>query len=59
MSHILKRNGLNPDKSQILAIKKISRNVTDLQRFLWLVTYLAKFITTLSGHCEVSRNSLK
>lgn len=57
MGHVLTQNGLKPDDSKIHAIQKMAKpeNLTDLQRFLGLVTYLAKFVPALSERCEVLR----
>ncbi len=54
LGHIVSDKALSADPSKIEAIKalKVPEDVTSLQRFLGMVTYLAKFSTNLS---EVTR----
>ena len=48
--HILSKTGLNPDPKKVEAITNICnpKNKEELQRFLGMVTYLAKFIPNYS-----------
>ncbi|XP_055527046.1 uncharacterized protein LOC129719680 [Wyeomyia smithii] len=52
--HVLSRDGLKPDPSKTAAISEMPqpRDAAELQRFLGLATYMAKFISKLS---ELSR----
>lgn len=52
--HVLSRDGLKPDPSKTAAIREMPepKDATELQRFLGLATYMAKFIPKLS---ELSR----
>ena len=50
IGHILSKEGLKPDPKKTQAIKMMNKpnNKEELQRFLGMITYLAKFIPNLS-----------
>ena len=50
IGHVLNKDGLKPDPNKTKAISEMNRpsNKEELQRFLGMVTYLAKFIPNLS-----------
>ncbi|KAL2090027.1 hypothetical protein ACEWY4_014715 [Coilia grayii] len=50
MGHILTAEGLKPDPQKVEAVKKMQKltNKTELQTYLGMITYLAKFLPQLS-----------
>ena len=50
MGHILTADGLKPDPKKVEAVRKMQKptNKTELQTYLGMITYLAKFILHLS-----------
>ena len=50
IGHILSKEGLKPDPQKVRAITEMNRpqNKEELQRFLEMVTYVAKFIPNFS-----------
>ena len=61
IGHILNKDGLKPDPEKIKAISpmKKTQNKEELQRFLGMVTYLAKFIPNLSQSAAPLRTLLE
>ncbi|XP_039870493.1 uncharacterized protein LOC120723214 [Simochromis diagramma] len=57
LGHIFSADGLKPDQSKIEAVKKMPTPECkkDVERFLGMVTYLAKFIPNMSQHTEPLR----
>ncbi|KAL7873908.1 hypothetical protein SRHO_G00048780 [Serrasalmus rhombeus] len=57
LGHILSKDGLKPDPSKIEAIRKMPTPECkkDVERFLGMVTFLAKFIPNMSQHTEPLR----
>ena len=57
LGHILSKDGLKPDQSKIEAVRKMPTPECkkDVERFLGVVTYLAKFIPNMSKHTEPLR----
>lgn len=57
LGHIFSKDGLKPDQSKIEAVKKMAtlECKKDVERFLGMVTYLAKFIPNMSQHTEPLR----
>lgn len=57
LGHIFSKDGLKPDQSKIEAVKKMPTPECkkDVERFLGMVTYLAKFIPNMSQHTEPLR----
>ena len=53
--------GIRPDPSKVEAIKQLPSptNITDLQKVLGIITYLAPFIPDLSRLTEPMRDLLK
>ena len=58
LGHKLSSQGISPDLEKVSAIKAISYpcNQKELQRFLRMVAYLAKFIPNLSNETTILRN---
>ncbi|KAL7880974.1 hypothetical protein SRHO_G00032280 [Serrasalmus rhombeus] len=62
LGHILSKDGLKPDPSKIEAIRKMPTPECkkDVERFLGMVTFLAKFIPNMSQYteplCELNRD---
>jgi len=58
MGHLLTSKGLKPDPKKISAISsmKAPENVQELKRFLGMVSYLAKFLPSISSETEILRN---
>ena len=58
---IYDKNGIRPDPSKVEAINQLpsSTNITDLQKVLGIITYLAPFITHLSDLIAPMRDLLK
>ncbi|KAL7889063.1 hypothetical protein AOLI_G00040370 [Acnodon oligacanthus] len=61
LGHIFSEDGLKPDQSQIEAVKDMPKPKCkkDEERFLGLVTYLAKFIPNMSQHTEPLRGLIR
>lgn len=61
LGHVLSENGIKPDPKKIKAIKEfaVPKNREDLQRFLGMITYLAKFTPHLSDLTHSLRQLLK
>ena len=57
LGHIFSKDGLKPDQSKIEAVRKMPTPECkkDVERFLGVVTYLAKFIPNMSKHTEPLR----
>jgi hypothetical protein len=57
MGHILSANGLSPDPEKVKAVVNMETpsDVKGVQRLLGVVTYLAKFLPSLSSICEPLR----
>ena len=57
IGHLLTPNGVKPDPDKIHAITEMPRprNVTEVQRFLGFINYLAKFLPNLSEVCAPLR----
>lgn len=57
LGHIFSKDGLKPDQSKIEAVKKMATPECkkDVERFLGMITYLAKFIPNMSQHTEPLR----
>ena len=58
---IYDKNGIRPDRSKVEAIKQLPSptNITDLQKVLEIITYLAPFIPHLSDLTAPMRDLLK
>ena len=56
VGHTLTKDGLKPDLKKTKAITAMPKNREELQRFLGLLTYLAKFIPNLSQVVSPLRN---
>lgn len=54
LGHLITDKGLLPDPAKVTAIQQLKRPtcVRELQRFLGMVTYLAKFIPNLADKTE-------
>lgn len=61
IGHVLTKEGLKPDPKKTEAINSMStpKNKEELQRFLGMITYLAKFIPNLSQAAEPLRTLLE
>nr|XP_039255361.1 uncharacterized protein K02A2.6-like [Styela clava] len=61
IGHLLTDKGLKPDPNKVKAVQDmpVPENVKDLQRFLGVITYLAKFIPNLSQIAAPLRNLLE
>ena len=57
IGHVTTRNGLKADLKKVKAIITMERpaDVPVVQRFIWLVKYLSKFLQDLSELCEPLR----
>ena len=57
MGHVISKEGVCPDPEKVVAIDNMEKptNVQAVQRFLGMVTYLAKFLPQLSTVCEPLR----
>lgn len=57
LGHVFSKEGLKPDQSKIEAVKKMPTPECkkDMERFLGMVTFLAKFIPNMSQHTEPLR----
>ena len=60
LGHIIDGTGVHPDPTKIQAIQQmqVPNNVTELRRFLGMVTYLGKFISNLSHKVKPLRDLL-
>lgn len=60
LGHVISSSGVSTDSVKIQAIQNMTapRNVKELQRFLGMVTYLAKFIHNLSQETALLRRLL-
>ena len=58
---IYDKNGIRPDPSKVEAIRQLPSpiNITDLQKVLGIITYLAPFILHLSNLTVPMRDLLK
>ena len=58
---IYDKNGIRPDPSKVEAIKQLPSptNITDLQKVLGIITYLAPFIPHLSDPTAPMRDLIK
>ncbi|XP_063360657.1 uncharacterized protein K02A2.6-like [Cydia amplana] len=61
LGHLLTKDGIKPDPTKIDSIIKMEKpqNVKELQRLLGMITYVAKFIPSLSQVCSPLRNLIK
>ena len=61
VGHILSKDGLKPDtkKTEAITVMPAPENREQLQRFLWMLTYLAKFIPNLSQVASPLRTLLE
>ena len=61
IGHTVSKEGLKPDSKKTEAIKNMARpkNTEELQRFLGMITYLAKFIPNLSQTAAPLRTLLE
>jgi hypothetical protein len=61
LGHMLTKDGIKPDPTKIESIIKMEqpKNVKELQRLLGMITYVAKFIPSLSQVCSPLRNLIK
>jgi len=57
LGHIFAKDGLKPDQTKIEAVRRMPTPECkkDVERFLGMVTYLAKFIPNMSQHTEPLR----
>lgn len=60
LGHIINADGISPDETKVQAIKEMKppKCKKDLQRFLGMITYLAKFIPNLSQETSMLRKLL-
>ena len=60
LGHVIDEVGIHPDRDKIQAIQqiKVPTNVTELRRFLGMVTYLSKFSPNLSQKVKPLRDLL-
>lgn len=58
MGHVITPEGLKPDPKKISAIKSMPApsDVKSLKRFLGMVSYLAKFLPSMSQKTEILRS---
>ena len=61
MGHIVSKNGVQPDPSKIVAVKKweTPKNITDVQSFLGLAGYYRRFVEGFSIITKPLTNLLK
>jgi hypothetical protein len=61
LGHVLSDKGIEPDPNKVKAIQEfaVPKNKEDLQRFLGMITYLAKFTPHLSNLTHSLRQLLK
>ena len=60
LGHVIDGAGIHPDPAKIHAIQQMQApsNISELQRFLGMVTYLGKFISNLSHKVKLLRDLL-
>ena len=60
LGHVIDTAGIHPDPDKVLAIQQLKAptNVTELRRFLGMVTYLGKFTSNLSQKVKPLRDLL-
>lgn len=61
LGHVFSKEGLKPDQSKIEAVKKMPTPECkkDVERFLGMVTFLAKFIPNMSQHTDPLRGLIR
>ena len=60
LGHVIDSSGVSPDPEKIAAIKDMSppENISDLRRFMGMVTQLGKFTPNLAELCQPLRELL-